>query len=97
MHRKIKIPSKMRKIVHGLTTGILLFSFACTSTQKTEEKAPETPNVIMILVDDMGYGDLSFYGQKPYRPQSLIKWPRMAYILPICTQALQCVHLPGLH
>jgi len=55
----------MRKLINGIVLGALLFSFACSPTQKkAEEKTPESPNVIMVLVDDMGYGDLSFYGQK---------------------------------
>ncbi|WP_321996670.1 arylsulfatase [Draconibacterium orientale] len=55
----------MKKLINGLLIGIMLFSMACTPTKKEQEKkVPESPNVILVLVDDMGYGDLSFYGQK---------------------------------
>lgn len=55
----------MSEAVKVILAGIFLIIIACTPTQqKAEKKSPETPNVIMILVDDMGYGDLSFYGQK---------------------------------
>ena len=51
---------------------IFLMSMSCSSPQKrSSEKAPEAPNVIMILVDDMGYGDLSFYGQKTLSTPSI--------------------------
>jgi arylsulfatase A-like enzyme len=38
-----------------------------TSTGGTaQSKSPRTPNVIFILADDLGYGDLSSYGQKKF-------------------------------
>lgn len=44
----------------------LLLTFSCTQQQPEEqEDAPPTPpNVIMLLADDMGYGDLSCYGSQ---------------------------------
>jgi arylsulfatase A-like enzyme len=37
-----------------------LISFSCG------RKAPDRPNIIYIMVDDMGYADLSIYGRKDY-------------------------------
>lgn len=51
----------MDKISHLITsTGLLAVSFAGVQAANKAEK----PNIIFILCDDMGYGDLACYGQK---------------------------------
>ncbi len=52
----------MKKTAYGVA-GLLLFLSTACSTQR-EKSAPKTPNVIVILADDLGYGDISFYGSK---------------------------------
>lgn len=43
-----------------LTTGIMLPLFSCThKDEKTDQ-----PNIVFILADDMGYGDVSYLGEK---------------------------------
>ncbi len=59
-------------------TYLFLFAFAvliasCSSNQadKKESSSIQKPNIIYILADDLGYGDLSCYGQKNFQTPNL--------------------------
>ena len=51
----------------GATVGAA-FCCACTNAPKQVKK---TPNIIFIIADDMGYGDLSCYGQQKFRTPNI--------------------------
>ena len=56
----------MGKSLIKICCGLLLLA-ACESTSKDAPQSAvsqKAPNIIYILVDDMGFGDLSCYGQK---------------------------------
>lgn len=58
-----------RFLTGAVGAGLLLS--ACGARQagqtQTETRLPAKPNIIFILADDLGYGDLSFQGQKRFQ------------------------------
>src|SRR5262245_4972165 len=56
--------------VFVLATSLLL---GATNKDKLPPAQQKTPNVILILTDDMGYGDLECYGGFPYHTPNINK------------------------
>ena len=64
----------MNKLLkHSLLIGITASnSFPNVFSLSAAEK-PKNPNIILIFMDDMGYGDLSCYGATQYKTPNLDK------------------------
>ena len=63
--------------------------------------APKRPNVLFILADDLGYGDLSCYGRPDYRTPVLdglatqgIRFTSAYAAAPVCTPT-RCAYITG--
>ncbi|MDR1860989.1 MAG: arylsulfatase [Bacteroidales bacterium] len=58
----------MRRTTAIVLTPLLVFS-SCRSGQKQEKAS--VPNIVYILADDLGYGDLSCYGQSRFKTPNI--------------------------
>jgi arylsulfatase len=81
---------------------ILIPAFAVISCSGEDEK-PEKPNIIYILADDLGYGELGAYGQQKIETPALDKLAESGMRFtqhysgsPVCAPS-RCVLLTGKH
>jgi arylsulfatase A-like enzyme len=58
----------MKKICYLFIISLLFFS--CQNQTKVET-SPAKPNIVYILADDLGYGDLSCYGQTHFETPNI--------------------------
>lgn len=54
-----------------MLAGIIFSS--CTPSDQKEKQQPVKPNIIYILADDLGFGDLSFQGQEKFQTPNIDK------------------------
>lgn len=63
---------KTRITLKGMAMVVILFSLPSFADAQTTGK----PNIIFIVADDLGYGDLSCYGQKHFQTPNIDKLAR---------------------
>ncbi|MCP3929522.1 MAG: arylsulfatase [Bacteroidetes bacterium] len=73
----------------------ILFSFSCTSPK--EEVRTEPPNIVLVITDDQGYGDLGFTGNPVIKTPNIDAMAgssaRMTnfYVSPVCAPTRACL------
>lgn len=56
----------MKEKIITITSIVMVTPFASVGIINAQNTAKEKPNVVFIIADDLGYGDLSCYGQKKF-------------------------------
>ena len=59
------------KLIAGIFTLLLLFACSSVESPQTilpQESAPQTPNILLIVADDLGFAELGAYGSEINTP-----------------------------
>src|SRR5262249_33437748 len=92
----------MRSLPLLLIWNVFLF-LALAGPTTTRAAAERLPNLLLILADDLGYGDLGCYGQKEIRTPNLDRLAahgmrfRQVYAGSTVCAPSRCVLMTGLH
>jgi len=81
-----------------LSFGIASLAAIQASSQNTESFKPCTPNIVLILMDDMGYGDIGRTGSNQYETPNLNRLANqgMQFTWFYCPQAVSSASRAGL-
>ncbi len=91
------------KLGMGLTLVIILLSFYSCEQNAADHQPPPTPNIIFIMVDDMGYGDLGVFGQEVIKTRNIDQFAKEGTIFtqvyagsPVCAPSRSTL-MTGMH
>ena len=86
-------------IIKAATIAILLFTSFSIKAQKT---ISQKPNIVYILADDIGYGDIGVYGQQKIETPNIVGLAKKGmlftqhYAMPVCAPSRYSL-MTGLH
>lgn len=60
----------IKKRLYSFYLVVIVIFLSCTTDKKNQDTS-QKPNVVFILVDDLGYGDIVAYGQKNYNTPNI--------------------------
>lgn len=73
MSTKLEIEMKYNLLNFLILLCIFTACKTAENTENTSNELPTKPNVVFILADDLGYGDLSCYGQEKFKTPNIDK------------------------
>ncbi|NPA35798.1 MAG: arylsulfatase [Chlorobi bacterium] len=81
---------KLNHIIVFITFSFLFFACSTKNTTDKEQKKSEKPNIIILLSDDQGYGDLGITGNPVFETPNIDKFAKESasmtnfYVSPVC-------------
>lgn len=82
---------------------VLLLAFSCTEKKSSSESSSQVPNIVFILADDLGYGEVGYQGQEKIKTPNIDALAASGMIFtnhytaaPVCAPA-RCMFLTGKH
>jgi arylsulfatase A-like enzyme len=92
-----------RHVAAAFLAALGLFLCAVSRPARAADPAPARPNIVFILADDLGYGDLGCYGQKLILTPNIdalaaggMRFTQFYAGSPVCAPS-RCTLLTGLH
>jgi arylsulfatase A-like enzyme len=89
--------------MHAPAAGVAILSAVLFSTAAAAADAPRRPNVVLILADDLGWGDLGCYGQSKIKTPNLdrlaadgVRFTQAYAGSTVCAPS-RCALMTGLH
>ena len=86
-----------------ISTLVLLCLTACAKTTLEPSISPTKPNIVFILADDLGYGEVGCFGQEFIQTPNIDQLAREGMLLtehysgsPVCASS-RCTLLTGKH
>ncbi len=87
----------------GIIFSFLLLGFSCSQKRGEENLQTRKPNIVFIMADDLGYGELGCYGQEKIETPNIdrlaengMKFTNFYSGAPVCSPA-RCMLLTGRH
>src|SRR5690606_41657832 len=71
LHDALPIYSLLKSILLPLFSLLMAFGFSFAQTSRDKGAAQSLPNIVLIYLDDMGYGDLPLTGATGYRTPNI--------------------------
>ena len=80
-----------QKLLLGSALLVGMVSTQQTLAQKKKAQGQTRPNVVFILADDLGYGDLSCYGQEKFETPNIDRLAQNGMRFTQCTREQRLV------
>ena len=99
----MKIAFERKRITAFVAVFALAVFVSFASISAAETMKPAKPNIVFILADDLGYGDLSCYGQKKFETPNIdrlakegMRFTQFYAGATVCSPS-RCTLMTGLH